>query len=120
MLQADLEYLDDAAESLLAEHSPPGSRAAGTPSQPGDDTADGLEVSWLAGLHESLRLRVLRLAALRAGSPASELFRVHVLELDRLVTDYRGQQWVDLPGHMRAAREEGRLRFQRTPRHRSH
>jgi tRNA(Ile)-lysidine synthase len=97
MLQSDLESLDDAAESLLAEHGAEG----------------GLDVSWLAALHAALRHRVLRLAALRAGAPASELFRVHVLEVDRLVSDYRGQRWVDLPGHVRAVREGGRVRMRR-------
>ena len=48
---------------------------------------------------------MLRLAALAAGAPASELFHEHVLALDALVTDWHGQQWVDLPGHVaRAAR----------------
>ena len=58
-----------------------------------------------------MRRRVLRLAAVAAGCPPGELFRVHVRAVDALVTAYRGQRWVDLPGHRRAVRSEGRVRF---------
>ena len=70
---------------------------------------DGLDVAVLASLPAAVRRRVLRLAALEAGAPASELFRVHVLALDELVTAYRGQRWVDLPGHRRGRRMGERI-----------
>jgi tRNA(Ile)-lysidine synthase len=70
---------------------------------------DGLDVTALAALPDAVRRRVLRLAALEAGAPASELFRVHVLALDELVTAYRGQRWVDLPGHLRGRRVGERI-----------
>jgi tRNA(Ile)-lysidine synthase len=72
---------------------------------------DGLDVDGLAALDTAVRRRVIRLAAVAAGAPPGDLFRVHVLAVDALVTAYRGQRWVDLPGHLRAARERGLLRF---------
>ena len=63
----------------------------------------------------AVRRRVLRLAALDAGCPPTELFLVHVDAVDALVTSWRGQQGVDLPGPVRARRAGGRLRFVRGP-----
>ncbi|MBA9001511.1 tRNA lysidine(34) synthetase TilS [Thermomonospora cellulosilytica] len=72
-----------------------------------------LEVTALEGLPRAVRTRVLRRAALFAGSPAGTLAAVHVDELDRLVTGWHGQRHVDLPGGLRAFRRQGRLRFER-------
>ena len=55
----------------------------------------------------AIRTRVLRLAALEAGALSAELFHAHVLEIDRLVTDWHGQKWVELPGHVRVVRATG-------------
>jgi tRNA(Ile)-lysidine synthase len=52
---------------------------------------------------------VLRSAALRAGVPAGSLTAVHVLELDRLVTDWHGQGPVALPGPYDGVRDCDRL-----------
>ena len=52
---------------------------------------------------------MLRLAALEAGAPAAEVFHEHVLAMDALVTDWHGQKWIDLPGHLRCARRDGLL-----------
>lgn len=90
-LRADMELLDDVADAAYAE-------LAGT-----------LAVEALEAQPPSLRRRVLRLAALDAGSPASELFHEHVLAMEALVTDWHGQQWVDLPGHLRLLRRDGAL-----------
>ena len=38
---------------------------------------------------------------------AAELFHEHVLALDSLITRWRGQKWVDLPGHLRGVRRSG-------------
>ena len=54
-------------------------------------------------------------AAIEAGALTAELFHAHVLETDRLVTDWHGQKWVELPGHVRVVREDGRLTFTRIP-----
>ena len=89
-LRADMDLLDDVAESAYV------------------DLAD-LPVEGLLALPAPVRRRVLRLAVLAAGSPASELFHEHVLAVDALLTDWHGQKWVDLPGHLRCTRVEGRL-----------
>jgi tRNA(Ile)-lysidine synthase len=73
----------------------------------------GLSVEALAGLEAPIRTRVLRAAAVDAGSPPGETFHQHVLAVDALVTDWHGQKWVDLPGHLRALRRDGVLRFER-------
>jgi tRNA(Ile)-lysidine synthase len=61
--------------------------------------------------------RVLRRAAIEAGSPASQLFRVHVLALGGMVEGNEGavrHKQVQLPGHVTAYREGDLLRFRRT------
>ncbi len=70
---------------------------------------DGLDVATLAAAPPALRHRVLHRAALEAGAPAAELTRAHVLEVDRLLVDWRGQRWIDLPGPRRAVRRDGLL-----------
>lgn len=97
LLRPDMEYLDRLAER--AHH----------------DLGGGAELSvaGLGALSAPLRTRVLRRAALSAGSPAAELFYEHVSAMDRLVTQWRGQRWVDLPGHLRATRRDGVLTIAR-------
>jgi tRNA(Ile)-lysidine synthase len=95
-LRADMDLLDDLAEARFAALV-----GAGAGPRP------GLPAGALSAEPDALRRRVLRLAALAAGSPAAELFHEHVLALDALVTDWRGQRWVDLPGHLRGVRRDG-------------
>lgn len=75
----------------------------------------GLVVDGLAALPPAIRRRVLRLAAVEAGAPPGELFHEHVRAVDALLTDWRGQKWIDLPGHVRAVRRDGRLGFESAP-----
>ncbi|PKH40293.1 tRNA(Ile)-lysidine synthase [Nocardioides alpinus] len=96
-LREDTALLDELARSLLSEAGREG----------------GLAVAVLASAAPALRHRVLHRAALAAGVPPSELTRGHVLEVDRLLVDWRGQRWVDLPGHLRALRRDGCLAFVR-------
>ena len=77
--------------------------------------ADPCDVPTLAALAPALRSRVLRRAALEAGADGSELASVHLGELDRLVTDWRGQERVELPGRVSASRVGDALRFAPTP-----
>ena len=58
---------------------------------------------------------MLRNAVLAAGAPASEVHHEHVLAVDALLTDWRGQKWIDLPGHLRAVRRDGLLVLERAP-----
>jgi tRNA(Ile)-lysidine synthase len=107
-VRADVDHLDDLADAAFARLSAEVAGFAAAPS-----TQPALAVAGLAELAPSIRTRVLRLAALAAGAPADELFLGHVREVDRLVTDWRGQKWVDLPGHVRAVREGDLLAFER-------
>lgn len=96
LARADADALDSLASALLASAR----------------QADGsLAVAVLSAALPALRRRVLRSAALAAGSPGGELFAVHVDSVERLVTDWHGQAGVDLPGHVRALRRGGALHF---------
>ena len=68
------------------------------------DVADPSDVATLAALPPALRSRVLRRLALAAGASAAELAASHLAELDRLVTDWHGQQRIELPGAVSATR----------------
>jgi len=94
-LRVDMDHLDDLADAAYADLC-------------GAD--GGLPVDGLAALAVPIRRRVLRLAALAAGAPGSELTFEHVLGVESLVTGWRGQRWIDLPGPVRATREDGTLR----------
>ncbi|ACZ00035.1 tRNA lysidine(34) synthetase TilS [Thermomonospora curvata] len=98
LLRDDAEALDALAERARSEVT-------------GDDGA--LDAAALGELPRAVRTRVLRGAAVEAGSPAGTLAAVHVEELDRLITDWRGQRHVDLPGGVRALRRYGKLLFRR-------
>ncbi len=71
----------------------------------------GLRVAALVGDPAALRRRALRLAALEAGSPAGELFAVHVDAVERLLTHWHGQAAIDLPGLVSVARRGDVLWF---------
>lgn len=74
-------------------------------------TDDGLDVDRLQTLLPALRRRVLRLAAVDAGAPPTDLTAGHVDAAEALVMRWHGQQGVDLPGSVRAVRTGGTLRF---------
>ncbi len=94
-LREDMAALDDAAHEALANVR----------------TDTGLDIARLETYDDAIRRRVLRLAAVAAGSPPGELFRVHVLAMDELVWEYRGQVRVELPGHVHVVREDDELRL---------
>ena len=97
LLRPDMQALDDLADLAFLEAR----------------SGDGLVIAALAEQPEAVRTRVLRLAALAAGSPRAELFHVHVRALDGL-TRGRVRGEVQLPGHVTAARDGGHLRFRPT------
>lgn len=68
-----------------------------------------LAVAELEKLPDAVRRRVLRRAAIAAGAPSGALSATHVLAVDRLVTRWRGQKAVDLPGGLSAIRRYGTL-----------
>lgn len=99
LLRADADALD----ALAADLSQTALRSDGA----------GVEcsVAALESEPQALRTRVLRLAALAAGSRATDLTAGRVLAVDALVTDYRGQRWIDLPQGVRAVRRTGVIAF---------
>ncbi|TIC79383.1 tRNA lysidine(34) synthetase TilS [Nocardioides sp. GY 10127] len=103
-LRTDADLLDDLADAAWAELASPA---------PGSTLAPTLGAEALAALHPALRRRLLRRLALEAGSPAAELFHEHVLAMERLVTHWHGQRWIDLPGPLRAVRRDGIVRVER-------
>ncbi|MDF5758909.1 tRNA lysidine(34) synthetase TilS [Spongiactinospora sp. TRM90649] len=74
-----------------------------------------LAVSEVEGLPAAVRRRVLRRAAIEAGSPPGTLSAAHVLEIDKLVAGWRGQRGIDLPGGVAAVRRCGTLILARKP-----
>ncbi len=80
----------------------------------GDPDA-ALAVSRLRPLPPAVRRRVIRSAAVAAGCPGGSLFARHVEETDRLITDWRGQGPLNLPGGVVARRTDGRLVIRRAP-----
>jgi tRNA(Ile)-lysidine synthase len=82
-----------------------------------DQMADAVQnpdsVDALASLDPAIRSRVLRRRAVEQGADASELAFRHVEQVDRLITAWRGQQWVELPGSVRVARQGGWLVWSR-------
>ncbi|GAB2956041.1 tRNA lysidine(34) synthetase TilS [Streptomyces pseudoechinosporeus] len=73
------------------------------------DAAGLLECAKLYALPPAVRRRILRRAAIEAGAPAGSLFARHIEELDRLITGWRGQGAINLPGKVVAQRQGGRL-----------
>jgi len=67
------------------------------------------EATMLLTLPRAIRTRVLRLLAIEAGCPPGALVATHVDALDSLVTRWRGQGPVDLPGHVQGRRSGGRV-----------
>ncbi|MEV1238878.1 tRNA lysidine(34) synthetase TilS [Nonomuraea sp. NPDC052129] len=63
-----------------------------------------LSVPELERLPDAVRRRVLRRAAIAAGTPSGALSATHVRAVDRLITAWRGQKAVDLPGGLAAVR----------------
>ncbi|UJP40899.1 tRNA lysidine(34) synthetase TilS [Cellulomonas palmilytica] len=78
---------------------------------PGGDATDVvvLDVATLVDAAPAVRRRALRAALVAAGAPAGSVHRVHVLELDALLTDWHGQGPLTLPGRVVAVRRCGRL-----------
>jgi tRNA(Ile)-lysidine synthase len=70
-----------------------------------------LDVLRLYELPPAVRRRVLRRCAIAAGSPPGFLFARHIEEVDRLVTAWRGQKALNLPGGVTVLRANGRLFF---------
>ncbi|MFG1858799.1 tRNA lysidine(34) synthetase TilS [Actinomadura geliboluensis] len=100
MLRDDADALDDLAARVFTDLE-----------APENGYSVGLRLEGLDDLPRAVRTRVLRMAAVKAGSPPGTLAAVHVDAVDRLVTAWRGQRHVDLPGGLRAVRRYAKLLF---------
>lgn len=79
------------------------------------DAEGTLDVVGLAALPRAVRTRVIRSAAIAAGTPASCLTAEHVDRVEALVSDWHGQGAIDLPGGIAGERRYGRLALRRVP-----
>lgn len=100
LLRDDADLLDELAREALQ-------RIADV-----QDGVRGAACADLAALHPALRSRVLRTMIIEAGAPADSVGVDHVRTVDALITQWRGQGEVRLPGGVRADRACGRLRLQ--------
>jgi tRNA(Ile)-lysidine synthase len=91
MLQDDLDALDE----LAAAHSAGG--------------GGGLAITDVVAMPVAIRSRVLRAWALAGGVEAGALTAHHLGALDALLTAWRGQGPIQLPGGYRAGRSSGTL-----------
>ena len=95
LLRADADALDVLAADL----------AETAVRRTGDEVV--CDVGMLEVEPAAIRTRALRQAALEAGCRATDLTAGHVAAVDALVTDWRGQRWIDLPQGVRAIRRAG-------------
>ncbi len=79
-----------------------------------DERVIELDIAVLLDAHRAVRTRVLRRACLEVGAPAAAITFDHVRSIEALVSAWRGQGPLDLPGSLRVSRECGRLRFDRS------
>ncbi|MFQ6172238.1 tRNA lysidine(34) synthetase TilS [Oryzobacter sp. R7] len=92
LLREDADHLDGQADDALA--------ALG---------AGPWDVDALAALPRPVRTRVWRRLLVAAGAPAGQLSGRHAEACDRLLTHWRGQGPVHVPGDLRVGRFDGRV-----------
>jgi len=92
LLREDADALDDLAVAARAELGP-----------------EPIDATRLLRLPRAIRSRVWRLLAVEAGCPPGALIASHVDSLDTLVTHWRGQGPIDLPGRVQGSRSGGRV-----------
>jgi tRNA(Ile)-lysidine synthase len=110
LLRADLDELDADADRLLAELIEP-AEPAGTADRPDAVTGRTLDAVALAQHPAALRRRVLRSWLRQAGTGAPT--STHLTAVDALLTGWRGQGPVSLPGGFAVSRRHGRLHLDR-------
>jgi len=104
LVAADNAVLDDLAAAGYAR-----ARTGSTPADRADGPPAALAVAVLAGLAPAVRTRVLHRWARELGAAPAALSHRHVAALDALVTSWRGQGPVSLPGGIRVGRCGDRL-----------
>jgi tRNA(Ile)-lysidine synthase len=100
LLREDADALDDLATRARAELA--GEQVDGL-------RAGGIAAAELLRLPRAIRTRVWRLLAVEAGCSPGALIATHIDSLDTLVTCWRGQGPIDLPGRVQGRRTDGRV-----------
>ena len=101
LLREDADALDALATQIRGELRQLG--------QLEDGTHQEIEAALLLRLPRAIRTRVWRLLAVEAGCPPGALIASHIESLDTLVTGWRGQGPIDLPGRVQGSRKDGRV-----------
>jgi tRNA(Ile)-lysidine synthase len=109
----DADALDAWAADAEKTVRATGTAATAADSGEGFTTLDALDTAKLYALPPAVRRRVLRRAAIAAGSPPGSLFAKHIEEVDRLITGWRGQGVINLPGRVEVHRRCGSLVIRR-------
>ena len=99
LARADADHLDRSADEVYSGYI--------------DD--DEIAVIDLVDDDEAIRSRVVRMWLIERGCPAGSLTAAHVARVLRLVTHWRGQGAVALPGGVEAWRDYDRLSVRATP-----
>ena len=92
LLRDDADALDEWAEEIFDDIDP-----------------HSLEIALLENLPRAIRTRVFRKAIYLAGAPSGSLTAEHIEPVEALVTDWKGQGPVSLPGGVTVTRISGRL-----------
>jgi len=92
ILRDDADALDEMAQAVISRV----------------DLSD-LDCAALAELPRAIRSRILRAAIYAAGAPSGSLSADHLAAVEALITSWRGQGEVSLPGGVKVARISGRL-----------
>ena len=112
-LRADADLLDELAAQASA--GLPGARGWsewGDGNSTASHESRSIPVDALAAIARPLRTRVWRSLLIEAGAPAGQLGATHTDACDRLVTDWRGQGPLHLPGDLRVSRGGGSVRIE--------
>lgn len=104
LLHQDAQALEELSAELLASAKVPNG------ANRGDDCVT-LNLDVLAASPRAVRTRTLRAAALAAGAPAGSVTYRHIVEIDRLVSDWHGQGPVYLPLGLTVSRERDTIVF---------
>jgi tRNA(Ile)-lysidine synthase len=75
----------------------------------GAQVSGQLDTTLLEPLARSIRTRIMRTWLIEGGVPAGRLSAEHIQRIDALVTDWKGQGAVALPGGVEVVRDYGRL-----------
>ncbi|KNX36152.1 tRNA lysidine(34) synthetase TilS [Luteipulveratus halotolerans] len=109
LLRADGDTLDELAQSAYGEATASREPDALARESDSRDAVAWVAVAPLADLPTGVRTRVIRLLLLDAGADPAALASPQIGWVDDLVMRWKGQGPFDVPGGLRASREDGRV-----------